>query len=498
MNLSPISVTNSFVKITVYLSVMNFAAGCALTTSHKARQYGQPAPTRISASATKAFKLKASSQEKEAIRKISQSIHSIPMEMNDEVREWIHYFAKKDRERFQRFLDRGKRYQDVVENVLEENGLPAELYYLAMIESGYQTHAKSRASAVGVWQFIKGTGSRYGLRIDAYVDERRDPIRATEAAVRYLRDLYNVFGSWHLAMAGYNAGEYRVVRAVFGAKTRDFWELVRKKALPSETRNYIPKFLAAVEIGQNPRKYGFRTPKAEAYPDLVAISVPAHLKIKDIGTIAAVDDVEIAKYNPHLLRATVPPGKEMYEVWVPVPLAQHVQKAESRLASKAKQRSVASVAVVGKASEHKVRRGENLSLIANRYGTTASRLRRINGLKSNRIYPGMRLRLKTNVYSAGKTQYYTVRNGDSLGKIASRFKTTIAKLKKANGLRSTKIYRGTKLKVPNGEYVKYRVRRGDNLTKIAQQFGISVRELKKTNDMKTSVIRPGQLLKVRM
>lgn len=158
---------------------------------------------------------------------ISERKVRIPVELNEHVQRWITYFTERDRERFQRFLNRGQLYRDVVENVLEENDLPAELYYLAMIESGFRTDAHSHASAVGVWQFIPGTARRYGLRIDRYVDERRDPIRATEAAAKYLRDLYNVFGSWHLAMAAYNAGEIRVLRAVFKGRTRNFWELIK-------------------------------------------------------------------------------------------------------------------------------------------------------------------------------------------------------------------------------------------------------------------------------
>lgn len=163
----------------------------------------------------------------------------IPVELNQHVQVWIEYFTTRDKERFQRFLDRGQPYRDVVENTLEENDLPAELYYLAMIESGFRTNALSHAKAVGVWQFIPGTARRYGLRIDRHVDERRDPIRATEAAAKYLRDLYNVFGSWHLAMAAYNAGEIRVLRAVFKGRTRNFWELIEAKTLPRVTaRNF--------------------------------------------------------------------------------------------------------------------------------------------------------------------------------------------------------------------------------------------------------------------
>lgn len=179
----------------------------------------------------------------EAVASSEQKI-KIPVEINEHVEQWINYYTVQDRVRFQRFLNRGQLCKDIVENVLEENDLPAELYYLAMIESGYRTDAHSHASAVGVWQFIAGTAQRYGLRIDNYVDERRDPKRATEAAAKYLRDLYNVFGSWHLAMAAYNAGEIRVLRAVFKGRTRNFWELVQSKVLPKRNSQLCSKIFS--------------------------------------------------------------------------------------------------------------------------------------------------------------------------------------------------------------------------------------------------------------
>ena len=183
--------------------------------------------------------------------------HQIPFEFNKRVAEWISYFSQKDRERFQRFLDRAEPYREAVENILEENGVPSDLYYLGMIESGFVVQAKSHAKAVGVWQFMRPTGKLYGLGVDAYVDERKDPIRATEAAAKLMRDLYREFHSWYLAMAAYNAGLGRIRGAVKRGHSNDFWELVEKKVLPRETMDYVPKFLAARYIGENPDVFAF-------------------------------------------------------------------------------------------------------------------------------------------------------------------------------------------------------------------------------------------------
>jgi membrane-bound lytic murein transglycosylase D len=459
------------------------------------------------------FEIKQSQQnslEELQARQVSNSIHRIPVQINREVQKWIDYFSKKDHERFQRFLSRGDRYREVVENVLRKNGLPAELYYLAMIESGYQNHATSNASAVGVWQFIRGTGRRYGLTINNYVDERRDPIRATEAAVRYLRDLHNVFGSWHLAMAGYNAGEYRVVRAVFQGQTRDFWKLVQLKALPRETRNYIPKFLAAVEIGQNPLKYGFSISSEDRYPDLQAIQIPGPLTLKEVASLSRISYVDLKKVNPHLTLGMIPSGQK-YEVWVPLREAAQVQRAQAQLLAKAKShqssRRLASASTASSSPStavHHVRRGENLTLIARRYGLSLHQIKSLNHLRSNRIYVGMKLKVKGSVRSSisgTKTAMtvYQVKRGDNLSSIARRHGLSVAALKKLNHMRSNRLYVGARLKVPkssSSRITRYRVKRGDNLTDIAGQFGTSVDQLKEINAIRNNTIFPGQILQV--
>ena len=179
------------------------------------------------------------------------------MDDNEQVDKWVNYFQTMGRDRMETYLSRSTRYIPMMKNVLREYRLPEDLVYVAMIESGFSPNAHSFANAVGYWQFIESTGKRHGLKVNSYVDERRDPVLSTRAAAEYFKDLYGAFGSWHLALASYNTGEYRVSRSVMRYYTRDFWYLSSKRSLPRETVNYVPKFIAAVRISKNPKKYGF-------------------------------------------------------------------------------------------------------------------------------------------------------------------------------------------------------------------------------------------------
>ncbi len=382
---------------------------------------------------------------------ISERKVRIPVELNEYVQRWITYFTENDKERFQRFLNRGQLYKDVVENVLEENDLPAELYYLAMIESGFRTDAHSHASAVGVWQFIPGTARRYGLRIDRYVDERRDPIRATEAAAKYLRDLYNVFGSWHLAMAAYNAGEIRILRAVFKGRTRNFWELIQSKSLPKETADYIPKFLAVVLIGQDPKKYGFaEIDTAVSYPKLEAVEVPGSMKLGEISNFSGLNLATLKMVNPHFNFSQTPSSVAKYEIWVPAESASTLKALQDELFKKYGKTQRASASTDDAKSSpdvHRVKSGESLLTIARKYKLSIGHLKRINNLKSDRILAGMRLRTQAKTYVPSTFVRYNVKRGENLTLIAKKFKTSIAKLKESNQLRKNQIVVGQVLKI---------------------------------------------------
>ena len=239
---------------------------------------------------------------------------------NATVEWWINYYTKKDRSRFQRVLNRGEKFKEVIQNILSENGLPEDLYYLAFVESGFVVNAKSSASAQGVWQFMKGTAKQYGLVVDRYMDERNDPIRATEAASKYIRKLYSAYNSWELALAAYNAGEYRVLSSIMRGEARDFWALSDKKILPKETRNYIPKIIAARHVASNWRRYGFERPESneENYPDLESLEVPAPISLRTVAEKLSIPLQDLNRYNPHLKSGVVSPNYRTYELWVPV------------------------------------------------------------------------------------------------------------------------------------------------------------------------------------
>ncbi len=316
----------------------------------------------------------------------------IPVELNGHVQKWIQYFTQKDRVRFQKFLNQGNQYREVVENVLEQNQLPPELYYLAMIESGYSTRATSLAKAAGVWQFIPATGRRYGLEVTSYTDERRDPIRATEAAAKYLKDLYNVFGSWHLAVAAYNAGEFRIMTSVIRGKSRDFWTLVKNGVLPSETADYIPKFLAAIQIGENPAEYGFSEPESKKYPNLHAIEVPSPARLSDLAHLIKLPLDELKRLNPNLSSEITPPKNRHYDVWVPEDYVKNfdagkIQLAHFRISPKTYKKS--------KLIRYRVKRGDRLSRIAQQFNVSVRSIQASNSLKRRQIHIGQILKIQT-------------------------------------------------------------------------------------------------------
>lgn len=242
----------------------------------------------------------------------------IPVVWNKQVEGWVNFFTGRGRKHFQNYTQRSGRYAPVLSKILADRGLPRDLIYLAMAESGFMNHARSWAKAVGPWQFMPYTGKRYGLSIDYYIDERRDPIKASIAASDYLKDLYNLFGHWELAAAGYNAGEGKMARAIRMYRTNDFWALTKGRYLRPETKNYVPKIMALAIIGKNLDKFGFTEIQFEKALDYEEVMVKGNADLYEVADILQIDFEELKRYNPEVVRWQVPPTVDVYSLRVPV------------------------------------------------------------------------------------------------------------------------------------------------------------------------------------
>ena len=412
------------------------------------------------------------SNEEEEVSDVVIHSKKIPIELNERVQYWINYFAVKNHKSFARYLQRGSKYQDLIVSILEEHSIPGELYYLAMIESGFVISAKSSVGATGFWQFMPATArGRYKMIVDEYTDERRDPIQSTKAAAQYLSGLYNVFNSWYLALAAYNGGESRIMNAILKYKTRNYWELAEKNLLPKETLNYVPKFLAAAIIGHNPEKFGFHITKTPPPAHLYKVKVPFKgVSLSSISKASGISLKELKDYNPSLLKNFTSPHRYEY-IWLPqsaqktfaknhdqLEKVSKLQLAQSRRSS-SKASSSRAVSGSKKYSFHTVKKGETLSSISSKYNVRMNYLKQINNMKNSKVVVGEILKVPS----------YT-------SKLAMKQKMLTA--------------RG------NSSVIKYKVQAKDNLQSIAKRYNTTVAELKKNNKLNSSNIRVGQILSI--
>lgn len=470
---------------------------------------------------------------------IPNSLHDpvFPYLDNQRIHFWIQYFTGPGKERFERTLARMQLHKKTVDDILTELDMPKPLICVALIESGFVLEARSYAKAVGPWQFIPGTARIYGLRVNWWMDERRDVVASTYAAANYLRNLYSIWDSWYLALAAYNCGEYRVARAVANHKTDNFWDL----KLPKQTERYVPKFLAALYIVRNPEKYGITIPEIEPLEfDLVTVKDATDLKL--IADLADADLQAIKELNPALLRYCTPPKTELE---VKVPKGRGTLCAQ-RLADIPPDKRITW-------RQHTIRPGETLSQISKKYGTSIVALKRLNGIKdSHKIRAGKTLIVpnqggyvelagskpsyketrrtidrealeKYAKKSAAPTNHkkviYTVKDHDTLSEIAELYNTSARKLRLWNNLYyRSYIFPGQKLVVyvppsfkepvqhaaapalPSPDmYAKstYTVKKGDTLYQIAKRHGVRVNDLLAWNKKNgKSKIYPGEKLQV--
>ncbi len=323
-----------------------------------------------------------------------ESVPAVPIVRDHKVERHIQYFHTTIGDRFEEWLTRLGRYRPMVEGVLAEFDLPLELAYLSLVESGFNPRAYSRARATGPWQFMKATGRNYGLRVNYYVDERRDPIKSTVAAARYLRDLYDLFGQWPLAMAAYNAGEGHVKRALRKTKGDSFHVIAKSRYIRRETKEYVPRFMAATIIGENPHQFGLSPIEADLHEfDEVIVTRP--LRLRDIAKAAGISLSELQGLNPELRRGVTPPKDKEYYLKVPVDTKAQVESVLKKVPtwkrSKAPRLKKGSKVPKG---WYRVRWGDSLWKIAKRFRMSVRELKARNNIRGRLIRPGDLLRLR--------------------------------------------------------------------------------------------------------
>ncbi len=391
------------------------------------------------------------------------SRYDFPITVNARVEGWIDYFTGRGRDHMVRYLGRSGKYIPIMKQIFKKSGLPEDLVYLALIESGFNLRAKSRAKAVGPWQFMKPTGKRYGLRVDGWVDERRDPLKSTQAAANYLKDLYLMFESWYLAASAYNAGEYKVLRAIEELKTNNYWRISDTKMLRKETKDYIPKLIAAAIIAKNPNKYGFQEVVYQEPLEFEEVNISTPIRLREIAKVADASEDDILDLNPHFVRGMVPPDGS-YEVKVPVGKRVIVERTLASNGGLDMEKGEVP-------KEHVVRAGESLQSISNKYRLQPRDLAAANNLSTKeKLSPGSTLLIpKTQGGHQSKKEVakkrdvssvtppalastdgfiiHTVKNGESLWSISEKYNVTVQNIFKWNTLKKSQIFPGKKLKI---------------------------------------------------
>jgi len=433
--------------------------------------------------------------------------NAIPLVMNKHVQLEINHFTKYGEKNF--FIEAYKRsgkYRPYIVSELKAAGMPVELSWLPLIESGFKVNALSRARALGPWQFIPSTGYKFGLKRDKYIDERIDPIKSTKAAIEYLKELHQIFGDWSTVLAAYNCGEGRVLRVIRSQNINyldNFWDLYER--LPRETARYVPRFIAALFIINDPEKYGLNAITVDEPLEYENVTVSKQIHLKNIAKEIGVPEKTLRELNPELRYRILP--QDEYPLRVPP------GKSEVLLAN------LDNIPVTHPPQPayvyHRIRSGESLSTIARRYRSSVRKIMRANNLhRSSYIVAGKKLKIPlrgTMPYrpKIDHTKDFTlpsihvVKRGDSLWNIAKRYDTTTKKIQSLNDLQTTQLHIGQVLKMPGykdekievGDLKVYQVKRGDSPFDIAQLHNMPLKRFLRINLLTpNSTIYPGQKL----
>lgn len=414
--------------------------------------------------------------------------YDIPVEMHPLVVQYIHFFQGPGRKWFRRWMGRSHRYIPLMQPLLEAKGLPRDTVYLAMIESGFNTQAKSWARAVGPWQFIAGTAKMFNLKEDFWVDERRDPIKATNAAADYLSLLYRTLGHWYLAWAGYNTGGGRVRNLIERSGSRDFWELSElKRGFAKETRHYVPKLIACALVARHPEAFGFSqeefTPEGPFEFDEVSLTDAVDLEV--LATSAGVSVDELRELNPELKRWCTPPATAEAPYVLRIPRGRKASFDEAFAKYAPQERLHFKI--------HRVQKGDTLSKIALTYHSAQEAILRMNGLTSARALKlGIDLVVpvpSASAMKAGRTDAALERQiarARRSGLSAARPEEEIPAGTQVGGGKTVTGGTVTVEQIAGKTRVTYGVARGDSLWTIARRFDVRVAELKTWNEVLTS------------
>ena len=482
------------------------------------------------------------------------AIDDLRPQVNADVHRYIQLFSGAGRSTFERWLKRSGRYIELFREVLRREGMPPDLVHLVFVESGFNVHAKSVSAAVGPWQFLRSTGRLYGLTVNQWIDERRDPEKSTVAAARYLKHLYAIFGDWPLALASYNAGEGTVLRAIKRQGTTNYWDL----KLPKQTEEYVPQFMAVMAIAREPEKYGFTDVDFDDPMDFDEVALKGTVDLRALAKLAECEYEVLRDLNPAVRGAAAPARDGVTMLRVPDGKAEVIlEKLENGAKIPAADLSV----------KHRVRRGETLQGIANQYHASATQLAKDNAIgRSRPLRRGMVLTIRSSARAAvtraalepgdprGSTAYVpsrkigvpakldgesdaegrvtvTVRRGETLASIAAKHGVRVSDIKRWNRLQTSTVRRGTRLKIRTGDAAKIDpaalaadsaraaaftpprprrgasggsgtvkrvivVKSGETLGAIAGRHGTTVGKIKRVNGMRSSLVRAGQRLKI--
>ena len=481
--------------------------------------------------------------QKNEIPTFNDSVYELRIEMlnvqtpvdliyNKHVKAFINLYAKRGRKQTARMLGLKEIYFPLFEEVLDKYDMPLELKYLAVVESALNPTAGSHAGAKGLWQFMYSTGRIYGLQNNSLVDDRFDPYKATDAAARHLNDLYDIYGSWELALAAYNSGPGNVNRAIRRAGgVKNYWAIW--PFLPRETRGYVRAFIAVNYVFSYAAEHNiYPTDPGILYYGIDSITVRDVLSFDQIAEFMHMDIEDIDFLNPSYKKGIIPANNsKTYILRLPREKIGYFIDHEDSLYNFTSKKGIERdklLAQIKKAKErsiHIVRSGENLGLIARKYRTSVNKIKAWNGMRSSRIYPGQKLIVyspgsrKSSTSSAytsaksskSKSGYHTVRSGENLGLIANKYGISVSQIKSWNGLSSNMIKPGQKLKVSaktsnskkqtvastksNGNYQYHTIKKGDTLWDLAKKYHSSVTKIKQWNSITNSYrLKPGKKL----